>query len=149
MKKRHVPILIFIAAIALFALLQTELGFPYKVSGAFVRATPAKVSAGYMTIRNKTARKDTLVSVTADWAERAELHTIEADSDGILSMKQVKEIALPPHTTVKLENGGYHIMFYGVKRPVKEGERVPLVLHFRRAGKLPVTVPVRPITYKP
>jgi len=123
--------------------------FPYKVSGAFVRATPAKISAGYMTIKNPTKKADALVRVTAPWAARTELHTIEKDSNGILTMKEVKAMKLPAKGALALKNGGYHIMFYGVKKPLVEETKVPVTLYFKSGLKTTLEVIVKPITYKP
>ncbi len=144
------PALVLLAALP--AVLWATAGnreFPYPVSGAFVRATPAKISAGYMVIKNPTRQDDALVAASAPWAAKTELHTIEKDKNGILSMKQVSEMPLPARGTLALKNGGYHIMFYGVKTPLKEGENASLTLRFRRAGSIILTVPIKPITYRP
>ena len=37
----------------------------------------------------------------------------------------------------------YHVMLIGLKKPLKEGETIPLTLDFEKAGKVSITVPIR------
>ena len=39
---------------------------------------------------------------------------------------------------VKLEPGGLHVMFMGIKAPFKEGESFPATLNFEKAGAVDV-----------
>ncbi len=118
-----------------------------SVDGAFVRATPAKISAGYMTIKNNGAQNDALVAVRAIWATRAELHNVTTGADGVLSMKQVARIDVPAGGTIKLAPGGYHVMFYGVNKPLRENTTDSITLVFQRAGDMTIPVAVKPITF--
>lgn len=118
------------------------------VRDAFVRATPAKISAGYMIIENGGDTDDALTGVTANWAARTELHTIETNRDGVMSMKQVPDIAVTARGTTRLAPGGYHVMFYGVNKPLVENATESVTLHFRHAGDVTAPVTVRPITFK-
>ena len=44
---------------------------------------------------------------------------------------------------MRLEQGGYHLMLFGLKQPLKDGERFPLTLHFEKAGDLQVEIAVQ------
>jgi copper(I)-binding protein len=43
---------------------------------------------------------------------------------------------------VELKPGGYHIMFVGLKAPLKDGDQFPMTLKFEKAGEVEVTVNV-------
>ncbi len=45
-------------------------------------------------------------------------------------------VALPPGETVMLEPGGVHLMLVGPVRAFERGQRVPMTLHFERAGEI-------------
>ena len=51
---------------------------------------------------------------------------------GVMKMRAVENVALPPGKTVKLASGG--VMLMDLKRPLKEGDKVPLTLSIRGAG---------------
>ena len=115
------------------------------VEAPWSRATPggAKVGAGYLTIKNGGAAPDRLVSATADIAERAEIHEMSM-TDGMMKMRRVTDgVAVPAGGNVALAPNGYHLMFLGLKKPLKEGEKFPGTLTFEKAGTVAVTFEVR------
>lgn len=105
------------------------------------RATPggARTAAGYLSVTNTGSVPDTLVSVSADTvAAKAEVHEVTT-RDGVMSMKEVPGgVAVPASGTLTLKPGAYHIMFTGLKRPLKQGETFPGSLTFEKAGKVDV-----------
>lgn len=115
------------------------------ISQAWSRATPsgAKVAGGYLTIENKGAAPDKLVSVSADIAGKAEVHEMAMDN-GVMKMRLLeKGLVIDPGKTVKLAPGGYHLMLQELKGPFKEGEKVPVTLEFEKAGKVAVSLDVQ------
>ena len=108
------------------------------------RATPggAKIAGGFLTIENKGAAPDRLVSVAGDVAGRVEIHEM-AINNGVMTMRPLdKGLAIEPGKTVKLAPGGYHLMLMDLKNPLKQGEKVPLELQFEKAGKVAVSLDV-------
>ncbi len=107
------------------------------------RATPggAKVAAGYVTVTNKGAAPDRLISATADISDKADIHEAGM-KDGVMSMKRVDGIAIPAGGTLALKPGSWHIMFMGLKRPLKQGETFAGSLTFEKAGKVAVAFTV-------
>ncbi len=104
------------------------------------RATPggAKVAGGYVTVVNKGTAPDRLLSAAADSiSAKAEIHETSM-KDGMMSMKPVAGIAVPAGGTISLKPGSWHIMFTGLKRPLKQGETFPGSLTFEKAGKVDV-----------
>ncbi|MDP2835027.1 MAG: copper chaperone PCu(A)C [Pseudomonadota bacterium] len=117
-----------------------------KVENAWVRATAPgqKVAGGFM---NLTADADmTLVGGSSPVSKTFELHFMKMEN-GVMEMRQVKEIALPKGKTVRLEPGDLHVMFIGLKGQIKPGQKVPLTLVVKEADgkeqKLAVEAEVR------
>ncbi|WP_027060260.1 copper chaperone PCu(A)C [Mesorhizobium loti] len=132
------------AALA-FALLfvgaQSVLAHEFKVGDLVIehpwsRATPAgaKVAGGYFTIVNKGSTADRLLSISSDISEKAELHEMGV-KDGVMTMRPVSGgLEVPAGGKVALAPGGYHLMFVGLKRQPKQGEKFAATLTFEKAG---------------
>ena len=116
---------------------------PITVADAWARASAgmAKAGAAFMTIKN-TGADDKLVAASADVSDRVELHTHIHDGD-VMRMRKVDAIDVPANGEAVLAPGGYHIMFLGLKAPLKEGETFPLTLTFEHGGKITVDVTVK------
>ncbi|HEY4192948.1 MAG TPA: copper chaperone PCu(A)C [Mesorhizobium sp.] len=98
----------------------------------------AHVAGGYLTITNKGASADRLISITSDISAKAELHQM-AVSDGVMTMREVPGgLEVPAGGSVAFDTGGYHLMFVDLKRQPKKGEHFAATLTFEKAG--PVTV---------
>jgi periplasmic copper chaperone A len=117
-----------------------------EVEQPWIRATPpgAKTAAGYMTIRNKSAQPDRLVGGSSPMAAKVQTHVHIRDGE-ILRMREVKSYDIPAKGTFELKPGGAHLMLVDLKRPLKEGEKVPLLLKFEKSGELKVDFEVRPL----
>lgn len=98
------------------------------------------VGGGYMTLVNGGGA-DRLVSVSAPVSKSAEMHMMRMKGE-VMEMRQVDAIDLPAGKTVALEPGGYHLMFVGLKAPLKAGESFPMTLKFAKAGTVTVSVTV-------
>ena len=110
-----------------------------EIEKPWTRATPpgAKMAAGYMTIRNKSASPDKLLRVTSAGAARVETHVTIKDGD-IVRMREVKGYDVPANGVLELKPGASHLMFVDIKRPFKDGETIPATLGFERAGEVKV-----------
>lgn len=110
----------------------------------WARPTPGGVNNGaaYFSIRNGGGKPDVLIAAKAAISEKAELHR-HIDDHGIMRMRAVEDgIAIAPEATVTLQPGGLHVMLFGLKRPLAEGDEFPLSLTFRDAGEVTVLVKV-------
>ena len=59
--------------------------------------------------------------------------------NGVMKMRPVAGgLEIKPGQTVKLDPGGYHVMFMGLKQQLKEGEHFKATLDFAKAGKVDV-----------
>ena len=116
-----------------FKLGAITIGHPYA------RATAAgqPTGGGYMSFVN-AGPADKLVAISADVSTSVEMHTMTMEGD-VMRMRQVDAIELAAGQTVELKPGGYHVMFVGLKAPLKAGDKFPAKLKFEKAGEVDVT----------
>jgi copper(I)-binding protein len=114
-----------------------------RIAHAFARATPPGAMSGgaYLTIENQGAAAATLLSATSPIAGAVELHQMSMDG-GVMSMRAVRAIEVPPGSKLELKPGGYHLMLLDLKQPLKPGEKFPLKLTFESLGAVEVAVEV-------
>jgi periplasmic copper chaperone A len=115
------------------------------ITQAWARATPggAKVGGGYVTVENKGAAPDRLIGGSADIAGKVEVHEM-AMNNGVMTMRPLdKGVTIEPGKTVKLAPGGYHLMMFDLKGPLKQGDKVPVTLEFEKAGKVNLSLDVQ------
>jgi len=100
-------------------------------------------SAGFFTISNHGKQDDVLIGASSDIAKRTELHTHIRDGQ-IMRMRRIEGgIKVPMGDTVKLQPGGFHIMFIGLAKPLKNGDVFPLTLSFKKAGNITLNMTAR------
>ena len=114
-----------------------------EIEAPWARATPpgASVGGGYASIRNRGAAPDTLVAASSPAADHVELHVMSMQGN-VMRMQQVKAFDVPAHGELALKPGGNHLMFIGLKEPFKQGAKVPVTLHFEKAGEVEVQLSV-------
>jgi copper(I)-binding protein len=112
-----------------------------EIKDAWARATPggAENGAAYLTLVSPTG--DRLTGVTSPVAEKTQLHQMTNDG-GIMRMREVATVDLPPGQSVALKPGGLHIMFMGLKHPLQPGQSVPVTLQFEKGGTHEVSAAV-------
>ncbi len=121
---------------------------PLEIEQAQARATVGNQanSAAYMEIENNGKTDEALLSASSPVADRVEIHSMSMEGD-VMKMRAVDRLDIKAGTAVKMRPGqGYHLMLLGLKKPLKEGDKFPLTLHFRKAGKVKVTVQVADMT---
>jgi copper(I)-binding protein len=98
-----------------------------SVSDAWVRATvpQQKVTGAFMQLTS--ANDARLVDVSSAIAGRAELHQMSM-TDNVMRMRQIEALDLPADKAVALTPGGYHVMLFELKAPIKAGDKIPLLL---------------------
>ena len=126
--KRLLMLLLFVST-PVFAQVQIEKPW------ARATAPGSKVAGGYMVIRNAGAAADRLVSASSPAAAKVELH-VHINDNGVMRMREVPGYDVPAKGAFELKPGGAHLMFMDIKRPFKEGEKVPVTLKFEKAGEV-------------
>jgi copper(I)-binding protein len=113
-----------------------------EVANAWARASVPgqKVGGVYMDIRS--AKHARLLSASSPAAGRVELHNMTIEN-GVMRMSPVDGITLPAGQSVSLAPGGYHVMLFDLKRELKPGNKLPVVLTFESPGKKRETIEVK------
>jgi periplasmic copper chaperone A len=114
------------------------------ITQAWSRATPggAKIGSGYLTIENKGPAADRLIGGSGDITDRIEVHEMTT-SNGVMTMRALdKGLVIEPGKTVRLAPGGYHLMMFDLKSPLKRNDKVPETLEFEKAGKVKLSFDV-------
>jgi copper(I)-binding protein len=140
----EVLVAIALTLAAAFASVTGAFAGDVMVMNAYARAsaTPmAKAGAAYLSVMNHGTEADRLMSISTPAAARAELHTTVMEGD-VMKMEAVGPLEVAPMATVDMKPGGMHVMLMGLKAPLKEGEKIELVLTFEKAGEVKVEVPV-------
>lgn len=115
-----------------------------RIEHPWSRALPevAPNGAAYMTLSNRGAVADRLMSGSSPIAKRVGLHRHTMEG-GVMRMRPVEAIEVAPGQPTLLQPGGLHIMLMGLKEPLVKGKTFPLTLKFERAGSIEVLVPVQ------
>jgi copper(I)-binding protein len=61
---------------------------------------------------------------------------------GMMKMREVKDVKIKAKSSTSLKPGGLHLMFMGLKRPLKKDEKIKVTLKFSDSSSLDVDFPV-------
>ncbi|MFF5701618.1 copper chaperone PCu(A)C [Streptomyces sp. NPDC012794] len=122
----------------------TEAGKPaMTVSGAFMpEPVNDKMAGAFMVIKNDSKTADKLVSVTSPLSDDLQIHETKDQK-----MQQVQSMEVPASGELRLQRGGNHIMFMGLKSQPKVGEKITIELRFEKADPVKVELDVKERTY--
>jgi copper(I)-binding protein len=95
----------------------------------------------FVAIENPTMYGIYVMSATADAAGKVELR--DGGQSGDARLKPIEFISVPAYDRVDMGPGGIHLVLIDLKRPLKEGDRVVLMLSTDNAGTLEVAATVR------
>ncbi len=118
-----------------------------RVEGGWVRLVPPvlKDTAAYLTLVNPGPKPLRLLGGETPIAQRVSIHREQRehrDGHTVLGMRPLPHLDIPPRGRLEFRPGGYHLMLEGLKRPLKPGEKVELVLLFEGGLRLKVVLPV-------
>lgn len=115
------------------------------ISDIWTRPTPgrAKTAAVYIgRIQNTGQVVDTLIGVSSPFVVNSMIHKTVVD-DGVAKMSHIKELKIHPGQSLSLKPNDLHIMMMGIQKPLTVGEVFPMILEFKRSGKIEVFVKVK------
>ncbi len=122
---------------------QEHTGDPIVVRDAWIREPPPRSpAAGYLVIENRGDEPVALVAVATEAAEQTEIHAMEHKDDR-MTMRRVARLQVPAGEEVALKPGGTHLMLIKLRRPLRDGDEVELVLRFGDGTERRTEVPVR------
>jgi copper(I)-binding protein len=124
-----------------------------RVEGAWARVAPLLASsdgaegtgtnsAAYMVLANDGGVADRLVGGSSPAARGVQLHESRME-DGVMTMRQLDGVEIPPGEEVQFRPAGRHLMLVDLSQGLLEGDTIDLVLEFERSGPLGLKVPVR------
>lgn len=117
---------------------------PIAVGKAVARATVGKQpnGAAFLQIENRGKSDDALLSASSPAAARVEIHTMSMEGD-VMKMRALDALDIKAGQTLAMKPGsGAHLMLMGLKKPLAAGDKIPMTLNFRHAGKVEVTAEV-------
>jgi len=147
MIRRFAAISLGLAALATFTLAAALAADGIEIRTPWTRAVPptSKVGAGYMTVVNTGTADDRLVAARSGIAARVEIHEMAMDA-GVMRMRELKDgLPVAAGQSVALKPGGSHVMFMGLRQPIKAGDVVDVTLVFEGAGEIAVKLPAAKI----
>ncbi|MEO8485395.1 MAG: copper chaperone PCu(A)C [Betaproteobacteria bacterium] len=116
------------------------------VMDPWVRGTVAAQTTTGAFMRLESASDVALVAVSTSAASMAEIHAMKMEG-GVMRMSALPKLDLQAGKVIAFSPGGYHLMLVGLKRPLKDGDQVPVTLTFQdKAGArftMDVLAPVR------
>lgn len=99
-------------------------------------------SAVYLLIRNVGDGHDRLNGAETPVSTSVELHESRLE-DGVMRMRRVEDLEIPPGGLIDLRPGGYHLMLLGLNQALEVGDTLRLFLDFEHSGRVSVLVPIR------
>ena len=116
------------------------------INDPYVRAVPpmVKTTAAFMQIQNSDKVERFVVDAATPVAGAVELH-MHTNDDGVMRMRRIPHIHLPPGETVALQPGGLHIMLFDLASPVEPGDELPITLTFQDGSTKNISAIVRTV----
>lgn len=140
---RHVLLALAGASLCTAPVLVSAADTEISVSASYVRLVPpgTPTSAAFMKIQNNGSVERKLIRAESTIAKAVELHN-HINDNGMMKMRQIKEIAIPAKGETSLKPGSYHVMLIDLKQALKEGEKVALTLVFDDGSSQKIEAPI-------
>ena len=113
------------------------------VTDATVRLLPPGVpnTAAYFSIQNRSDTTQILIGASADFATKAEIHN-HIMVDDMMRMEQQSEVVINPGESVQFAPGGLHLMLFGLKQSLLEGQSITFSLQTKDGESIIITANV-------
>lgn len=99
-------------------------------------------TAAYFTIQNHSSVTDTLRSIKSPAAGMAQIHESYETDDGLMGMREVKNLILQPGEKLQLERGGLHLMLMNLKNELEAGDTLKIQLNWSVEGDTLIEIPI-------
>ena len=115
-----------------------------SIDDPYVRLIPpgTTTTGAFMTIRNAGNTDRKLIKADSPVSDKVQLHT-HMNENGVMKMREVPSIDIKANSQAELKPGSYHVMLIDLTTQLKEGDSVPLTLHFDDGSSQQVAAPVR------
>ena len=100
------------------------------ISDAWVRANAPGQSVGAAYMSLTSPQDSNLFAVESPAAGSVEIHSMTM-TNGVMKMRMLENLPLAAGKVEKLAPGGFHLMLFDLKKPLKAGEQVKFKLSFK------------------
>ncbi len=97
-----------------------------------------KVGAAYFTLKNQGTDDVSVTAVKSDVSEVTEFHTMEM-KDSKMIMRKMDEVVIPANGSLILKQGGDHLMFIGLEKPLMAGDKVNVTVDFNNGESVKIS----------
>jgi hypothetical protein len=118
---------LIMVALALLALSTQVVAGEVKISDVWSRATAPGQEVGMVGMIITSNKNAKLIAVSSTASTTSEIHSMSMDN-GVMKMRQIENLPLAAKQAAELGPGGNHLMLIGLKKPLKEGNKVALTL---------------------
>jgi hypothetical protein len=113
-----------------------------EATSAFLFAPITEAQAGgYFVLHNRGEAVDTILEVSADWADQGMIHETREEG-GRVRMSHVPVLPVPARDSVVLRPGGLHVMLIRLARMPEPGDTVAWSLRMSSGAVVRVVAPV-------
>lgn len=103
--------------------------------------SPDRPAAGYFTVEGGSAPVD-LVAVTADLAQRVEMHQTVKEG-GMTSMQELVRAPVPVQGKLEFKPGANHLMIWNINGAAVRAGRLPMVFIFSNNDRIMFDLPIK------
>ncbi len=107
-------------------------------------ASSGGTSAAYFNYTNTLGVADTLKSIDASFAGMSQVHESYKTEDGMMGMREQKNVVIRPGETLTFKQGALHVMLMRLDQDLTEGDSVTIHMELARAGLVSKKLPVQP-----
>ncbi len=139
---------LFFALSGSFALAETPTSNITLING-WLRETPPNIknAAAFVSLHNNSNNTKHIIAIQcSDLAARCEIHEHLRTADGKMRMQKVSApLAIAGNSTLSMQPGGYHIMLFDIKTPLRAGNTAAFTVVFDDQSALTVQLPIKSI----
>ncbi|MDR9415908.1 MAG: copper chaperone PCu(A)C [Gracilimonas sp.] len=122
----------------------TEQQVPAEYTDKVRPAAEGGTTAAYFTVENEYSESDTIISIGSDVSSTTQMHETYKTNDGMMGMREQKQIAVPPAGSIKFQQGGLHVMLIDLQQELAIGDTVTLEIQWISGKTKQKTLPVYP-----
>jgi copper(I)-binding protein len=120
-----------------------------EIDDAWIKETPPNhpMTGGYLKIKNDGNTADVLISVSAKFAMKSEIHEMKMEED-VMKMRLLENgLVIPADGEVYLKPGGYHLMFMKLNQQMIPMDVHQVTLTFENSGSITIPMTVHKMSH--
>ncbi len=115
-----------------------------QISDGYLRDMPPgqTVTAGFLSVSNKSDRDCVLLSATSSLTDRIEFHE-HLHSDGMMRMRPRAKVNIPAGETIDFKPGSLHLMLFNISATIEELSDAHITLETDQCGSYSSPLSIR------